>query len=258
MLKKSSHTTSCGCKKFSRYNEDLAGVVFNRLTVLEKSEKVCATGSMWKCKCECGTIVEVSRNHLVTGHTQSCGCYQKDRASLTNSAQILPGTKFGKLTVIREAYKKHLMTFWECLCECGIITYVPTGHLNSGHTQSCGCLSSQGELKISLLLTCNDINFEKQKGFETCKYNTSDYRKPRFDFYLSNLNVLIEFDGQQHYEPVELFGGKEAFEIQKERDTYKNQWCRENNIPLIRIPYWKLDTLCIEDLMLETTKFRVV
>ena len=81
--------------------------------------------------------------------------------------------------------------------------------------------------------------------------------KCRFDFYVNN-NYLIEYDGQQHFESVEYFGGEEQLKIQQKRDTYKNQWCKENNIPLIRIPYTKLDTLCIKDLMLETTQFRVV
>jgi hypothetical protein len=256
-LLKGNHTTSCGCKKFSRYEEDLVGKVFNRLTVLEKSSETCATGSMWKCKCECGKVVAVSRNHLVTEHTQSCGCYQKDQTSLANSGKIETGTRFGRLTVVKEAYKRNLLTFWECKCDCGNISYVPTGHLNSGHTKSCGCLTSQGEFEISALLNKNDIAFEAQKSFVDCKYNEQDARLPRFDFYINN-SYLLEFDGIQHFEPIEYFGGEEQFLIQTRRDQYKNQWCKENNIPLIRIPYTKLDSLCIEDLMLETTQFRVV
>lgn len=51
---------------------------------------------------------------------------------------------------------------------------------------------------------------------------------------------------------------QEYFEKTQQRDNYKNQWCKDNNIPLIRIPYIHYDDLCIEDLMLETTKFRIV
>ena len=50
---------------------------------------------------------------------------------------------------------------------------------------------------------------------------------------------------------------KEDFEKTKIHDAYKNQWCKENNIPLIRIPYTHLKDLCIEDLQLETSKFIV-
>ena len=255
-LLKGNHTTSCGCKKFSRYDDDLIGRVFNRLTVLEKSDKICATGSMWVCQCKCGNIITVSRNHLVTGHTNSCGCFRKDQTSLANSAKIPTGTHFGKLTVIKEAYKKNLQTYWECKCECGNVVYVPTAKLNSGHTQSCGCLSSQGELKISTIFNEKGIDFTTQQSFDSCRYEDST-RPPRFDFYVKN-NYLIEYDGQQHFYPIDHFGGDKQFVIQQQRDEYKNQWCKENNIPLIRIPYTKLDTLCIEDLMLETTQFRVV
>lgn len=255
-LLKGNHTTSCGCKKFSRYDKDLVGMIFNRLTVLEKSDKVCATGSMWKCQCECGNIITVSRNHLVTGHTNSCGCFQKYQTSLANSEKIPTSTRFGKLIVIKEAYKKNLQTYWECKCDCGNTTYVSTAKLNSGHTQSCGCLSSQGELKISIIFNERNINFTTQQSFDSCRYENSK-KPPRFDFYVNN-SYLIEYDGQQHFYSIDHFGGDEQFIIQQQRDEYKNQWCKDNNIPLIRIPYTKLDTLCIEDLMLETTKFRVV
>lgn len=246
---------SCGCNKGTIYG-DLTGQRFGNLVCLEEVEKMCATGKQWKCRCDCGNITIVSRNHLTQGHTQSCGCFQKQRTSDTNSAHLIPGTRYGKLTIIKEAGKKNMQTVWECKCDCGNITQVTTGHLNSGHTQSCGCLSSQGELKISTLLHQNKIIFEIQKTFLNCQYEDGE-RSPRFDFYINN-HYLIEYDGIQHFQPVELFGGEEQFKIQQERDVYKNQWCKENNIPLIRVPYTKLDTLCIEDLLLETTKFRVV
>ena len=250
------HTKSCGCLKGKLYEDDLKGMKFGRLTCIKKSDISCATGAQWYCQCECGNEVLVSRNHLITGHTQSCGCYRDDQTSLANSAKIESGTRYGRLTVIKEAYKKNLLTFWECKCDCGNTTFVPTGHLNSGHTQSCGCLASQGEFKISTLLNDNNIMFEQQKSFNNCKYDELDYRLPRFDFFVSN-KYLIEFDGIQHFEPVEYFGGEEQFAIQQEHDIYKNQWCKENNIPLIRIPYTKLNTLCLKDLLLETTEFRI-
>lgn len=46
-----------------------------------------------------------------------------------------------------------------------------------------------------------------------------------------------------------------SLEEQKEKDNYKNDWCKNNNIPLIRIPYTHLKDLCIEDLLLETSTF---
>ena len=108
------------------------------------------------------------------------------------------------------------------------------------------------------LLRSNNILYETQKTFETCRFLDTN-ALARFDCYITEKKYLIEFDGPQHFFAKGTdWNTEEKFQKTQEHDAYKNQWCRENGIPLIRIPYWKLDTLCIEDLMLETTKFRVV
>ena len=75
---------------------------------------------------------------------------------------------------------------------------------------------------------------------------------------LENNSYLIEYDGLQHFQPCENFVDEEQFQKGQKRDFYKNQWCKDNNIPLIRIPYTHYDNLCIEDLLLETSKYRVI
>ena len=77
----------------------------------------------------------------------------------------------------------------------------------------------------------------------------------RYDFFVDN-RYLIEFDGIQHYQYNEnSWNNKEKFKKLQERDNFKTNWCLSNNIPLIRIPYTKYDSLCIEDLLLETSQF---
>jgi very-short-patch-repair endonuclease len=71
----------------------------------------------------------------------------------------------------------------------------------------------------------------------------------KFDFFV-NEKYIIEFDGIQHFESVLFFKNNDYLTI-KTRDDIKTQWCKENGIPLIRIPYTKLDTLTIEDLILD-------
>lgn len=88
--------------------------------------------------------------------------------------------------------------------------------------------------------------FESQKTFDTCR-NPKTNALFRFDFFIEN-KILLEFDGEQHFKVVDYFGGKEHFEIQKEYDDFKTNWCKENNIPLIRIPYYDLDSLTSEKL----------
>ena len=49
---------------------------------------------------------------------------------------------------------------------------------------------------------------------------------------------LIEYQGQQHYNSLEIFGGEEQFQKQKKYDIKKQEYCKKNNIKLIEIPYW--------------------
>ena len=58
-----------------------------------------------------------------------------------------------------------------------------------------------------------------------------------FDFYLHDYNVCIEYDGIQHFKPIEYFGGEEAFQKRQLNDKIKTEYCIDNHITLIRLPY---------------------
>lgn len=72
----------------------------------------------------------------------------------------------------------------------------------------------------------------------------------RFDFYV-NEQYLIEYDGEQHF--IDSFYG--TLNKIQQRDKIKNSYCKQNNIPLIRIPYTHKENIVIEDLLLETSEF---
>lgn len=100
----------------------------------------------------------------------------------------------------------------------------------------CGCplcKSSKGELKIASFLTKENINFIRQKTFSGCK----DKKLLQFDFYLPNYNLCIEYDGEQHFKSVKHMGGQLGLNNTKRRDIIKNNFCEQNNINLIRIPF---------------------
>lgn len=139
---------------------------------------------------------------------------------------------------------------WKCQCDCEASTIIITRgtDLRSGKTISCGCISSKGEEKISQLLKENNIPFEKQKTFDSCRFPDTNCLA-KFDFFVDN-KYLIEYDGIQHYKPTFEELCPKSFEKTKQRDEYKTQWCKENNIILIRIPYFKLNRLKIEDLII--------
>lgn len=234
---------------------DLKGAKFGKLTVLYRVvNKTGNKQARWKCQCECGNVTIVYGKSLTKGSTQSCGCFRRERASSIGKQNIkdLTGMRFGKLVAKYPTNKRSSSSvIWYCECDCGGTLEALSGNLIQGKTTSCGCLCSKGEEKIRSLLKKYSISFQTQKIFKSCFL----HNYLRFDFFIQN-KYLIEFDGIQHY--TGWCKNLDNLKKLQERDLYKNQWCHENNIPLIRIPYWKLDTLCIEDLMLETTKFRVV
>lgn len=86
---RTGHTKSCGCLN---YNE-LKGRKFGKLTVIERAvpKKPNKKHTFWKCKCECGNEIITSSNHLLTGHTRSCGCSHKELTGEKN-----PSYKHGK------------------------------------------------------------------------------------------------------------------------------------------------------------------
>lgn len=95
------------------------------------------------------------------------------------------------------------------------------------------CKTSKGENKVKEILDELKIKYIQQYKFDDCKINY----KLSFDFYLPQYNCCIEYDGKQHFEIVEHFGGLDGFISTKIRDTYKNWYCEKNNIKMIRISY---------------------
>lgn len=97
------------------------------------------------------------------------------------------------------------------------------------------CKCSVGERKVRTYLQAHNFVFQEQYSFENTEISTL-----KFDFYLeeNNQRYCIEYNGNQHYGPVDFFGGEEAFIAQQERDRKKQIFCQENNINLIIIPYY--------------------
>lgn len=123
-------------------------------------------------------------------------------------------------------------------CKCGEIFYTTWESLKSQHTYRCRkCSNKQSfyELKTEEWLIENSYKYRKEVTFEGCK----NKRKLPFDFQVfleDDSYCLIEIDGVFHYRPQY---SEERFKEQKERDEIKNKFCRDNNIPLLRINYWR-------------------
>ena len=107
------------------------------------------------------------------------------------------------------------------------------------------CNESKGEKFINKYLTENNIEFSTQY-----KISYNECSNLRFDFYIEKYNTLIEFDGVQHFDIVSHFGDEYDFAVRVRNDNYKNSYCRENDITLIRIHYLDInDTSHLADLI---------
>lgn len=106
------------------------------------------------------------------------------------------------------------------------------------------CSGSKGEERIAKYLYGQKVHHLPQKTFEGCIYKTL----LRFDFYLPEQNMCVEFQGHQHYQIVQ-FGGcslehaKREFNLGQKRDQIKRDFCKENNIKLLEIPYWEFENI---------------
>jgi very-short-patch-repair endonuclease len=110
------------------------------------------------------------------------------------------------------------------------------------HLQGCGCPNcneSKGEKEISRFLDKNNISYYRQHKFDDCR----NIHSLPFDFYISKFRTVIEFDGKQHFQPIEHFGGLESYERLKINDKIKNDYCEENYINIIRIRYDQIDDI---------------
>ena len=247
---------------------NLIGQRFGKLVVLERAENDKFGKTRWLCQCDCGNQKIINGSSLKRGLTISCGCNKIEKLKLYNEKHTIDetGNVYGLLTVIDRNYEqsKDGRAMWNCQCECGNQCVVMGKLLRQGRVSSCGCMiSSKGELLIEKLLTIYNINFAREYLIDVRKEKIYQHHKARFDFAIfqnNELSYFIEYDGEQHYMYKDYnttWNNKENFLKTQERDALKNQWCKDNNIPLIRIPYTHLNDLKIEDLLLETSQFLI-
>lgn len=102
------------------------------------------------------------------------------------------------------------------------------------------CKESRGEKKIRQWFDAHNIKYKYQHSFIGCK----DKKVLPFDFYLPLFNMCVEYDGVQHFQPVDFAGkgddwAEEQFANTQKHDKIKNKYCEDNGIHLLRIPYFK-------------------
>lgn len=119
-------------------------------------------------------------------------------------------------------------------------TFEKTPNIHISKRQGCPkCKKSKGEKEIIKYFIKNNISYKDEVTFNECFYKN----KLKFDFYLKEYNLCIEFDGEQHFKPIGVFGGDKKLSENQIRDHIKNEYCKENNINLLRIRYDEYDII---------------
>jgi len=173
-------------------------------------------------------------NHLRGGGCPECKYveyrkrYHKGIEQFINESIELHGDLYD----YKDFIYKNRYTTGKIICKKhGEFYQQPRYHLSGNGCPQCN--ASKGERKISKYLEEQEIDYIVEKRFNDCK----DVNTLPFDFYLPKQNTCIEYDGEQHFLPVEHFGGEHSLTKRKLRDNIKTEYCKINGITLIRIPY---------------------
>ena len=236
----------CPCMKKEKYEDKIKNILKKYNQKLLKTE-IKNDRRYVIVQCEHGHITKKIWN----GNNKICGCKecQRENNTIWNEDKIIKEI---------EKEKYHFIKFVQSNISGEKRIKIKCNHAHESYEvyfrnwlngKRCPhCSRSLGEEEIVKFLNKIKINYIEQYKFNDCKFKDL----LPFDFYLPDYNCCIEYDGNQHFEVIEWFGGLDKFIDTKIRDTIKNEYCKKNNIKLIRIPYWKFDK--IEEILKENLK----
>jgi len=190
-----------------------------------------------------GEFKQLPYTHLSSGGCYDCGmlCGIDNRRSNTEEfiarSRKIHGDKYDYSKVIYIDAKTKVII----ICPIhGEFKQTPDSHINGG--QGCKtCSSSKGELKVLAYLV--DHNIKHKQEYPMNYYDGLRMTKYRYDFYLPDLGILIEYDGEQHHRPVKYFGGDAGYAKTLVRDKNKTDLAAQHKLHLIRIPHTHLEDL---------------
>ena len=237
-MRTSNHIKGSGCKTcYSLYSKKPIKINWKEDFIKKHGDRYDYSKSIYL---NCETKIEVicrehgsffikPSNHLTGHNCYKCSFEVYDTETFIDKVNNVFDKLYDYSRVNYNGNKEKV----EIICkEHGSFYMTPTNHINK---QGCPkCKSSRGEAMIISILESSDIKFTHQMKFDDCR----NLLPLPFDFYLPEQNICIEFDGKQHFEAVEWFGGEHAFEKLKERDRIKTDYCLSNGIDLLRIPYY--------------------
>ena len=217
----------------------------------------------WKClKESCKEEFEATWNDVHTGN--GCSFCRGFQVGLSNCLATLNPelakewhlSKNGELTPWKVTLYSNKKVWWKCK-ECGHEWPSSISNRSGKDENGCPkCSKSKGEKIIQEIFDRYNIINIPQYKFKDCRNkNPLPFDIAIFvDEEKIKLKLLIEYDGEQHFYPVN-FGGisnkraEENFRRTQKHDLIKNNYCLKNNITLLRIPYWEFDN--IEEILID-------
>ncbi len=186
----------CGCESVVKPGQrDITGQRFGKLTALYPIDEKDSSGSLiWHCKCDCGGEVDAPLGQLRAGYRKSCGCLSRP------PLKDFVGKRFGKLVVQKYAGKWGGLHHWLCICDCGNQTIVGQTALQSGKTQSCGCLKKETYRENLKLVDGTSVaKLEASCRHRLISSNSSGYNGVYRNERSGRWTAQITFKGKKYY-----------------------------------------------------------
>lgn len=209
-----------------------------------------------------GVFKQKARTHAIGSGCQICAHESRERNLYSSKrhtkdmfikkARLIYGNYYDYTDVV---YTGQMKTITITCRTHGSFTLIANNHL---YGVGCSkCKHSRGEIAIGQWLTQHHIQHECQKAFNDLFLPNTIKRtnKPKYDFFLPAFNLLIEYDGQHHFKPVNFRGvsNEEAHRLHERThlsDSIKNQYAKNHNLKMLRIPYTQFKNIST---ILETT-----
>lgn len=211
------------------------------------SKEYVNTKSKLLFKCSCGETFEKSFEKFKSKSKTCKECsYNEISKSQTFTLDYVSDYILSKSCKLNSKIYTSSYDILDIECKCGnsySTDFNSFKNSNQIRCRKCTNQESKGEILIEEYLINNNIKFDKQFKFEELKAeNKKHYLKFDFAVFKEEL-ILIEFDGLQHEAPVDFYGGIEAYDKLKYNDNLKNEFCKDNNIKLIRIKYKDINNI---------------
>jgi hypothetical protein len=230
------YNSECRTKYTKEFVEDY---LFNNGYLIKSEYKDSGTPFVYECL-TCGNQAKTNFGQFLIG--RRCGvCKNKSLKTTEKFIKEVFELTNGEYQVLGEYIEANIKMNMKHTT-CGY-EYPVTPHNFLRDKRCPNCIKSRGEVMIEEFLIENKINYISQYRIHDCRR----VNPLPFDFAIfddkNKLSLLIEYDGRQHFESVDYFGGEKSLNYTKENDEIKNTYCKENNIQLLRIPYFEFNNI---------------